>query len=138
LLFNDFYYIISTSDGNYLITGYESLSRAPWLVKIDEDGNILPIDTTSAATDHNVQTTIPEIKIYPNPASHSIIINQGEITDMMYQLTDMNGAVLKTIPLPHAHHHVVWDISDVASGTYVLTMLQGGKVIGSRQQVVIR
>jgi hypothetical protein len=57
---------------------------------------------------------------------------------MTYQLTDINGAVVKMIPLPHAHHHVVWDISDVASGTYVLTMLQGGKVIGNRQQVVIR
>ena len=134
---NDFYNIISTQDQNYLIVGNENVITAPWLVKIDEDGNILPIDTTSAIADPNIQNIIPEIKIYPNPASHSIIINQGEITDMTYQLTDINGAVVKMIPLPHAHHHVVWDISDVASGTYVLTMLQGGNVIGNRQQVVI-
>ncbi len=134
-LSNDFNNIISTSGGNYLIVGYESLGRAPWLVKIDEDGNILPIDTTSATADHN---NIPEIKIYPNPASHSIVINQGEITDMTYQLVDMMGIVVKKIPLPYAHHHVVWDISDVAAGTYLLTMLQGEKVIGSRQQIIIR
>ena len=135
--FNKFENIIKTSDNRYTIIGYvfNGPYQDAWLVKIDEDGNILPIDTTSATADHN---NIPEIKIYPNPASHSIIINQGEITDMTYQLTDMSGAVVKTIPLPHAHHHVVWDISDVASGTYVLTMLQGGKMIGSRQQIIIR
>jgi hypothetical protein len=135
---NKFYNIIPTNDSNYLIVGDENYFQAPWLVKIDEDGNILPIDTTSATADPDIQHTIPEIKIYPNPALHTIIINQGEIADMTYQLTDMTGAVVKTIPLPQAHHHVVWDISDVASGTYVLTMLQGGKVIRSRQQVVIK
>lgn len=137
-LSNDFNNIISTSDGNFLIVGYESKGRAPWLVKIDEDGNILPIDTTSTTTEHDIANSIPEIKVYPNPASHAIIINQGEITDMNYQLIDMAGQVVKTIPLPQAHHHVIWDISDVASGTYILTMLQGGKVIGTRQQVVLK
>ncbi|MBK8626950.1 MAG: T9SS type A sorting domain-containing protein [Saprospiraceae bacterium] len=81
---------------------------------------------------------MPEIKIYPNPASHSIIINQGEITDMTYQLIDMNGGIVKAISLPHAHHNVVWDINDVVAGTYVLTMTQGGKLIGSKQQVVVK
>jgi len=134
---NDFYNIISTSDGNYLISGYESLGKAPWLVKIDEDGNILPIDTTSSVADQLISHPIAEIKIYPNPASHTIIINQGDISDMTYELIDMTGKIVKSIPLPHAHHHVMWDISDVASGTYVLTMMQGGKLIGSRQQVII-
>jgi hypothetical protein len=117
--FNKFENIVKTSDNYYTIIG--SVFNIPyqdaWLVKIDEDGNILPIDTTSAIADPNIQNIIPEIKIYPNPASHTIIINQGEIADMTYQLIDMTGAVVKTIPLPNAHHHVVWDISDVASGT---------------------
>jgi hypothetical protein len=138
--FNKFENIVKTSDNYYTMIGYvfNGPYQDAWLVKIDENGNILPIDTTTAIADPDILKTIPEIKIYPNPASHTIIINQGEIADMTYQLTDMTGAVMKTIPLPHAHHHVVWDISDVASGTYVLTMLQGGKVIGGRQQVVIK
>ena len=72
---NDFNTMIATSDGNYLIGGktYGTWLDG-WLVKIDEDGNILPIDTTSATTEHDIHNTIPEIKIYPNPASHSIII----------------------------------------------------------------
>ncbi len=139
--FNNFNNIISTTDSNYLIVGEifsVDLPQAPWLVKIDEDGNILPIDTTSTTTDHDVVSSIPEIKVYPNPASHSIIINQGEITDMTYQLIDMNGGIVKAISLPHAHHNVVWDISDVTSGTYILSMKQGEKLIGSRQQVVVK
>lgn len=135
---NKFFNIIMTTDSNYLIVGDENWIQTAWLVKIDEDGNILPLDTTSAAIDIDVADQIPEVKLYPNPASHTIIINQGEITDMTYQLIDISGAVVKTIPLPHAHHHVVWDISDVASGTYVLRMMQSGKLIGSKQQVVVK
>jgi hypothetical protein len=139
--FNEFNNIIQTYDQNYLIVGSifsVNLPQSAWLVKIDEDGNILPLDTTSAAIDTDVVNQIPEVKLYPNPASHTIIINQGEITNMTYQLVDISGAAVKSMPLPHAHHHVVWDISDVASGTYVLTMMQGGKLIGSKQQVVVK
>jgi hypothetical protein len=126
--FND---IIKTSDNAYLVVGSEYLERTAWLVKIDEDGNILPIDTTSS-TGYIYSNTIslPEIKVYPNPASNTIIINQGEISDMTYLLTDIHGLTIKSMPLPDAHHHVVWDISDVVSGTYVLQMRQGDKSSG--------
>ena len=135
---NEFINMIPTSDGNYLIGGWEGLSGNAWLVKIDEDGNILPIDTTSSIDQINITRDLPEIKIYPNPASHSIIINQGEISDMTYQLIDITGAVVKTIPLPHAHHHLVWDISEVASGTYILAMMKGTTLIGTKQVEVVK
>ena len=136
---NEFRNMIETKDGNYLISGWEGLSANPWLVKIDEDGNILPIDTTSSTGDiYSTTISLPEIKVYPNPASHTIIINQGEITDMTYLLTDIHGRTIKSMPLPDAHHHVVWDISDVASGTYVLQMRQGDMVIGTKQIVVVK
>ncbi|MBL0100276.1 MAG: hypothetical protein IPP49_09690 [Saprospiraceae bacterium] len=35
-------------------------------IKIDEDGNIVPIDTTSATT--QPIRDLPDITIYPNPA----------------------------------------------------------------------
>ncbi|MEZ4912122.1 MAG: T9SS type A sorting domain-containing protein [Saprospiraceae bacterium] len=137
-LSNDFYNIIRTSDGNYLIVGSENLIQSAWLVKIDEDGNILPIDTTSASQDKEISHGIPEVSIYPNPASHTIIINQGEITDMTYHLIDMSGVVIKTLPLPQAHHNVIWDITDVPTGTYAMTMTQRGIIIGSKLQVIVR
>jgi hypothetical protein len=134
---NDFSNIINTSDENFLIVG--TVAQDPWLVKIDEDGNILPIDTTSSTGDiYSTTISLPEIKVYPNPASNTIIINQGEITGMTYLLTDIHGRTIKSIPLPHAHHHVVWDISDVVSGAYVLQMRQGDKVIGTKQIVVVK
>ena len=134
---NSFNDIIKTRDSTYLIAGAELRARSAWLVKIDEDGNLLPIDTTSAAVDFSANSDISEIKVYPNPASHSIIINQGDITDMHYQLIDMQGAVIKSLPIPYAHHNVIWDISDMDAGNYVLTMLQSGKVIGSKKVSLI-
>lgn len=75
---------------------------------------------------------------FPNPASHSIIINQGEITDMTYQLIDLQGRIIQSLPLPSAHHHVVWNISEVASGTYILAMMQGTILIGTKQVEVVK
>ncbi len=136
---NNFYNMIATKDGNYLICGFENQYYDAWLVKIDEDGNILPIDTTSSTGDiYSTTISLPEIKVYPNPASNTIIINQGEISDMTYLLTDIHGLTIKSMPLPDAHHHVVWDISDVVSGTYVLQMRQCDKVIGTKQIVVVK
>ncbi len=138
--FNDFNNIIQTSENNYLIVGRifsVDLPQAPWLVKIDEDGNILPIDTTSSTVNQDISQAIPEIKVYPNPASHSIIINQGEIAGMTYQLIHMSGAVVKTLPMSHAHHNTIWDISDMPVGNYIINMLQDGKVIGTKQVVII-
>ena len=75
---------------------------------------------------------------FPNPASHSIIINQGELSDMTYQLIDLQGRIIQSMPLPLAHHHVVWDISEVASGIYILAMMQGTTLIGTRQVEVVK
>lgn len=137
-IFNDFYDIISISNNCYLVAGYESLHKSPWLVKIDEDGNILPMDTTSTASDPTWHQGLPEISVYPNPASSSIIINQGDITDMTYQLMDMSGSLVKTVSLPQAHHHMLWDISDVSEGTYVLVISQEGLILDKKQQIILR
>ncbi len=49
----------------------------PMVLLIDEHGDIVPIDTTSGT--NQIDLTIPDIKIYPNPATDYLIINQGEI-----------------------------------------------------------
>ncbi len=135
---NHAYNIIPTQDDNYLIVGHENLRQTTWLLKINEEGDILPIDTTSSATEW-VETVQPwDVRVYPNPASESIIINQGEISDMTYSLMDMSGHVVQSINMPHAHHNTVWDISSVPSGTYTLLMLQNGKKIGHIRQVVVK
>jgi len=135
---NNFYNMISTTDGNYLMCGIEGQFTDTWLVKIDEDGNILPIDTVSATVDWSVPCTTSEISIYPNPASASIIINQGEIADVQYLITDMNGRTMQQITVASAHQNTIWDIAGLPCGTYLITMMQNQKIIGQIRQVVIK
>jgi hypothetical protein len=137
-IFNNFYNMIATEDGNYLICGFEGFQQNSWLVKIDEDGNILPIDTTTMTVDWIVPNSTSEIKIYPNPAADYIIINQGEISDIKYVISNMNGQTIKQMTVAQAHHNTIWDISDLPKSTYVISMVQGGKVIGQIKQIVVR
>jgi hypothetical protein len=128
---NEFHDLMATSDGHYMIGGNIAPNRfIPWLVKIDEDGNIVPIDTTSATT--TPITSIPEITIYPNPAHDHIIINQGEQTDMTYTIYNMQGRAVLMQKISGSHQNTVWDISQLDPGAYVLSISQQGKPMVSR------
>lgn len=137
-LSNRFYNIIKTQDNSYLTVGGENLIQTTWLVKINEEGDILPIDTTSSVVVWEEDLRASNVSVYPNPASESIIINQGEISDMTYRLIDLSGHVVKTLSMPHSHHNTIWDISSVPRGTYTLLMIQNGEKIGQIRQVVVR
>ena len=135
---NEFNNMIPVSDNSYLIVGAENLVQSPWVIKIDEEGNIVPIDTTSSAYGTERSPAIAGIKVYPNPSGDRIIINQGEMRDMRYELRDLSGLRVRTLDQTEAHQNVIWDIRDVPPGIYVLLILQDGKVMGSRQVVVAR
>ncbi len=131
--FNFFIAMMPTKDGNYLIGGEcNKINSESWLVKIDEDGNIIPIDTTS---DTGI-TDITDISIYPNPAHDQIIINQGERTDMGYTIFDSLGRIELTKSIPEPHHNMVWDISKLPAGIYFLSITHQGKLIKSVKMVV--
>lgn len=131
--FNSFNHIIATSDGNYLAAGTSTPAGfSAWAIKIDEDGNIVPIDTSTSSLEIN----IPQINIYPNPASDYLIINQNEQTNINYELIDMQGHVIKKLYLQDAHQHTMWDISDVKSGFYKLQIKQRDKVLQNVKIVV--
>ncbi|MFM2392151.1 MAG: hypothetical protein RLZZ546_128 [Bacteroidota bacterium] len=133
LAFNHFATIMATSDGSYLVGGEARIQRTEaWLVKIDEDGNILPIDTTTATS----ITDITDIKIYPNPASDYLIINQGEQTVMSYHLLDMTGREAAKIDIQSSHTNVMWELDEVSSGMYILVIKQKGKILESKKIVV--
>ncbi len=149
--FCSFLDVVPLDSGGYAAVGYHIYSDLPritdlLLVQLDKNGCVAgydcgvdtmivrsPLISVSDVNEGNKQWTV-----YPNPASHTIIINQGQITDMTYQLISTSGQPTKTLQIADAHHNVVWDISEVASGTYVLTMMQGGKVIDTKQVVVVK
>jgi hypothetical protein len=135
LAFNHFATIMATSDGSYLVGGEARIQRTEaWLVKIDEDGNILPIDTTTATS----ITDITDVKIYPNPTSDYLIINQGEQTDMSYHLLDMSGREIGHLDIQNSHTNVMWHLDGVNSGMYVLVIKQKGKILENKKIVIYR
>ena len=134
---SDFNTIIPVAGGHYLIGGY-GWPGVGWLIKIDEDGNIVPKDTTASSVDADLSSQLPEITIYPNPSSGVIIINQGATTGMRYQLIDLSGQVVKAMDVQGSHINTIWDISDIPAGSYVLTIMQDGRILQSKRQIVIK
>lgn len=135
--YNNFITMIPTSDGNYLIGGYATtfVSNA-WLVKINENGDIVPIDTTSSSIVWAHDDLSKQISIYPNPATDIIIINQAEISDVTYHIRDLQGTLLHTMNIKDSHHNVTWDIHDLVAGVYIIDMIKDGVSIGSKKVVV--
>ena len=136
--YNEFNTIIPVVGGHYLIGGYSNWYGVGWLIKIDEDGNIVPIDTTTSSVDIDMGGLLPEITIYPNPSAGMIIINQGDTRGMRYQLSDLRGHAVKALDVPTSNINTIWDISDIPAGSYVLTIMQDGKIIKSKLQIVIK
>lgn len=131
--FNSFNHIIATSDGHYLAAGTTTpIGFSAWAIKINEDGNIVPIDTTSAS----IVSDIREITIYPNPATDYIIINQGDQTDMRYLLYDLSGRLVKSLEIKEAHQHTIWDVGDVQNGVYSLVILHKGQKLKARKLII--
>ncbi|MBK8079331.1 MAG: hypothetical protein IPK25_02980 [Saprospiraceae bacterium] len=88
---NNFNNMIATMDGHYLIGGetvHNGASKA-WLVKINENGHILG-DTTSSVQ-WEKEDWKNYITIYPNPVSDVLYINQEDISEVEYSLSDMTG-----------------------------------------------
>ncbi len=131
---SDLYTMISVDSSHYLLGGRTSTDTTicSWLVKIDEDGNIVPVDTTSTIP----ITDIPDITIYPNPATDQIIINQGETSDMVYTIYDAQGRMAMRQSVTEPHQNMIWDISPLSSGMYVLAITRQGKIIKSVPLVV--
>ncbi|MBK9255297.1 MAG: T9SS type A sorting domain-containing protein [Saprospiraceae bacterium] len=133
---NDFVSMMPTQDGNYLLGGYILSTKClSWLVKIDEDGRILPLDTTSSSEEYIEIDRTKRIKIYPNPVSDILYISQNETANVHYTLIDMQGLTIKSIFVSGADTEIMWDVSQVPQGMYVLRMEQEGRLLGSRRVV---
>jgi hypothetical protein len=134
-VFNDFRDMIPTTDGNYLICGTNGLGRSIWLVKIDDDGNILPIDTTTATAELEIAEDI-DVCIYPNPTDDRLIIAQGDVSDVLYTIYDLQGKQLKQVEIKESQTQAIWDLGDMVNGIYNIVMTQDGKIVGSSKIVV--
>ncbi|MBK9733487.1 MAG: T9SS type A sorting domain-containing protein [Saprospiraceae bacterium] len=65
-----------------------------------------------------------------------IIINQGDQTDMLYTLYDVQGRMIRQLAIADAHQGTIWDISALPGGLYILSVSHKGKLIKSVRMVV--
>jgi len=83
------------------------------------------------------------LRIFPNPFSSetNIIIESGNQPGVKVILSDpagktFNSTALKNVPT--GLHHIVFDGSGLATGTYFCTLLAGGHVICSQKMICVK
>jgi len=120
--------VIATSDGNYMATGYrfrttenDSISSVTqlWLIKFDENGDIIDLSTS---TDSTITLDI-DVKVFPNPSSDIIYIQQKKINNLQYKLFDSTGKLLVSRLNSEANQTFILDVSQYNSGIYYLEII---------------
>lgn len=90
----------------------------------------------------NVVTGVEEtdtkngVKIYPNPASSSIVIEYEKAGK--FELIDMMGSVQKTFILPAGKNSITVDATDLASGIYTYKLYYPEQKIAVGKLVIIK
>ncbi len=128
---NNFHDIIATSDGQYLLGGVaRGMGRFHgWLLKINESGEVVGDSLVNVQWTESDWTA--DIQIYPNPTIDHIYINQNKLDHVTYQLYDIQGNFIHSLDVSGQDQGVVWDVSDLVSGSYFIRMLKDGVIIGS-------
>jgi len=118
--------VIRTSDGSYLASGSrgvytddDSLSSFVqlWLIKFDENGQVVDVGTT--ATDE-VQEAENGISIFPNPSSDVIYIKQETPHRIKYDFYDNNGRLLHSKWHTEGNQILFFEVDDYPDGMYQL------------------
>jgi hypothetical protein len=134
----------STLDGGFIFCGesrdgyslgpnFESPGQQGWIVKLDEFGCLVP-------GCQNVGVDEIEIKAFimgPNPAVDHLNIYVGSLHEAAkIVVTDMNGREIKSFNIRSAATTYMLDIDELASGTYVMSLLEQNEVLHSEVLVV--
>ncbi|MFT4722679.1 MAG: hypothetical protein ACI897_000756 [Flavobacteriales bacterium] len=137
----------ATSDGGYIFCGEATdndpdleFSEGPpqqgWLVKVDEYGCL--VEDCQLSDGINVienDGAIEYFKAGPIPAGQFLNIYQSLNSPhgAIYQLIDMNGRVLEDFPAMSKGTTMMLDVSKYNSGTYLLNLMDGGKLLQSQK-----
>ena len=140
--------ILATSDGYYVACGsrsdvteddgYDSRVQL-FMIKFDEDGNIVDRDAVSSTLEEDANNVQADIRVYPNPTSGILYIENLSGTPLSYQLVDDAGHRIRTLKQDVTTELSVLDLSGYPSGSYVLVGTDNmGEVVVSERVVVVR
>ena len=134
--------LITTSDGYYMACGTRGVktqidtinSRVQtWLIKFDEDGNLV---TTTSNSNQEFDLD-QKIKIYPNPSTGLIYIHHDDPGKTIYRTVNMSGQVINQKEHSGMNKILLFDTSDYPNGLYTIQALNTkGEVIYQEKVIV--
>jgi hypothetical protein len=133
-----------TSDGGFIMCGqsrdYTGESdgefQEGWLLKVDEHGCLVEGCHLSDNIEE-LSTSTEYFKAGPVPARDFLNIYQTKALDnsFSYQLHDMNGNLVENFPAADFQTTFMLPVHEYVSGTYVLSLMENGKVLQSEKIV---
>ncbi len=146
---HELYDLRATSDGGFIFCGEAKgvdednpdvigPYQQGWLVKVDEYGCLVE----GCHLSDNVSEIEMENKEYfkasPIPASDFLNIYQTQQVSPLaiYELYDLQGRLIKAIPVADSGTTLMVDISDLNSGNYVLSLREGNQLLQQQKMIV--
>ncbi len=147
---HELYDLRATSDGGFIFCGEAKGTdednpevtgpyQQGWLVKVDEHGCLVEgCHLSDHVSEIEKQENKEYFKVGPIPASNFLNIYQiHQVSPLaVYELYDMQGRLMKSIPVVDKNTTLMVDISDLSSGNYVLSLKEGSKRL-QQQKVTI-
>ena len=135
--------VIASKDGYYTATGYRSIPtfddslssyRQMWVIKFDEEGQIVNTDDIVSNTDIKNQE---EVSIYPNPSKQICYINHNSRETCIYSFFSANGELLEKRSVEAGSKILTMDTSKYDDGMYLLQVhSQNGTLIANRKIII--
>ncbi len=143
--YNELYDVRETSDGGIIMCGEVvaifpdsiKVTQRGWLLKTDSEGCLVP--GCSVATIESGEEA--KLLLYPNPVSDrlSVYLRTAEpLRCGRLQVLDLSGRVLQTHAIEHDDTTYILSVASFPSGTYLLQLLDEGKVLKTEKFVVVK
>ncbi|MGB4969680.1 MAG: T9SS type A sorting domain-containing protein [Saprospiraceae bacterium] len=113
-------YIIAAA--SYVDDAYEKFKDPyymPWLLKIDDDGCLVPGCNIVSNKDLHTQKE-NEIRIYPNPASNYIILLHLDEHKAIYSIHTLEGKLIDQFTSHFQGEQIIIPLSNYTSGSYLI------------------
>lgn len=90
----------------------------PWLLRVDDDGCLIPSCGTISTKNEKKED---QLLIYPNPASHYIVLLNSSQEKTNYQIVSLDGKIMDEFSTLIPGEQIIIPISEYLPGSYFVT-----------------
>lgn len=130
--------VSSYADGGNHLVKIEGVQHDTFLVNILVDDVILKVDGEVTSL-FEFETGENEVVFYPNPATDFVNLAYRNVEgNTQVTITDMSGKIISQKEVYAAYgKSYKYDTSDMAPGTYVITVTQGKEILRSDEVIIM-